>query len=429
MRSLYALALDPAADHAAAGSDGEIHSCTLDLRIASIFVILFGASVFGLLTLRFKSADAVFPRLLRAFSGGIILALALVHIIPEAVADLNSLMHFPIGGCTILFGIISLVVIDSALAAIMAPDSYKQHILEETSGHQQQQQHGHHHGKSSSSHAHSHSHSNHEDHSHGHHSHSHDTHSSSHNGSSHKHAHQQPHKATAAAAAAAADQEAAAAVVVQDVDLIKQQQQQQDDAAADADAAARSSVNQPHGHQCLRSINASGWISSAAAPMRDLRQCVTAYTMELGCIFHSVIIGVGVGVVTQDRQLVTTLMIALAIHQGLEALALGSVLALTSFSLPKKVVMLLLYSMTTPIGIAVGIAISSSYDPESTTSRAVQGTLNGVSGGMLLYIAMFQLIAEEFSREDMLVRPGLRLGMYGALCAGAAVMCILGIWS
>jgi hypothetical protein len=52
-------------------------------RVASIFVILFGASVFGLLTLRFKSADAVFPRLLRAFSGGIILALALVHIIPE----------------------------------------------------------------------------------------------------------------------------------------------------------------------------------------------------------------------------------------------------------------------------------------------------------------------------------------------------------
>lgn len=58
-------------------------SVSLHRRIASIFVILFGASVFGLLTLRFKAADAVFPRLLRAFSGGIILALALVHIIPE----------------------------------------------------------------------------------------------------------------------------------------------------------------------------------------------------------------------------------------------------------------------------------------------------------------------------------------------------------
>lgn len=31
--------------------------------------------------------------------------------------------------------------------------------------------------------------------------------------------------------------------------------------------------------------------------------------MELGCIFHSVIIGVGVGVITGDRQLVVVLMV------------------------------------------------------------------------------------------------------------------------
>jgi zinc transporter 1/2/3 len=293
----------------------------------------------------------------------------------QAVGELNSLMEFPIGGCTILFGIVSLVVIDSALAAFMAPESYKQQILEETSNHKQQQ-HGHHHGKSSSR-AHSHNHSSSDGHEHHHHHH--DNHS-------HTHAHAHAHKGAAAAGVAAAAAPQAAPVVVSAVDLIKlqnqqQQQQQEGDCAADAEAAARSSVNQPHGHQCLRSINASGWISSAAAPMRDLRQCVTAYTMELGCIFHSVIIGVGVGVVTQDRQLVTTLMIALAIHQGLEALALGSVLALTSFSTAKKVAMLLLYSLTTPLGIAIGIAVSSSYDPESITSKAVQGTLNGVSGG------------------------------------------------
>jgi zinc transporter ZupT len=300
-------------------------------------------------------------------------------------------MEFPIGGCTILAGIVSLVVIDSALAAFLAPESYKQHILEETSSHQhnqqqqqQQQRHGHHRGKSSS-HAHSHSHSKLDEH---------DDHHHHHDGHSHEHAHAHAHKGEAvavAATAAAADQ--AAAVAVQDVELIKldnhhhqQQQQQLGDGAADADAAARSSVSQPHGHQCLRSINASSWISSAAAPMRDLRQCVTAYTMEFGCIFHSVIIGVGVGVVTHDRQLVTTLMIALAIHQGLEALALGSVLALTSFSTAKKVVMLLLYGMTTPLGIAIGIAVSSSYDPDSTISKAVQGTLNGVSGGLHLHL-------------------------------------------
>jgi zinc transporter 1/2/3 len=57
------------------------------------------------------------------------------------------------------------------------------------------------------------------------------------------------------------------------------------------------------------------------------------------------------------------------------------VLALTSFSFIKKMAMLVTYSITTPIGIAIGIAVSSSYDPRSVTSRAVQGTLNGVSGG------------------------------------------------
>jgi zinc transporter 1/2/3 len=74
------------------------------------------------------------------------------------------------------------------------------------------------------------------------------------------------------------------------------------------------------------------------------------------------------------------LLLLLLLLQGLEALALGSVLALTSFSFIKKMAMLVTYSITTPIGIAIGIAVSSSYNPRSVTSRAVQGTLNGVSG-------------------------------------------------
>jgi len=185
----------------------------------------------------------------------------------------------------------------------------------------------------------------------------------------------------------------------------------------------------PHTHTCLHSLSSTSWVASAAVPVHNIRQYVIAYTMELGCIFHSVIIGVGLGVITEDRHLVVTLMVALAVHQGLEAIPLGSVLALTGFHAVKKVTMLLLYSITTPIGIAVGIAVSSFYDPESSTSKAVQGTLNGMSGGMLLHIGMFQLIAEEFSREDLVAKPKLRLGMCAAMCLGAAAMCIVGIWA
>jgi zinc transporter 1/2/3 len=348
------------ADHA-----DEVYVNTLDLRIAAIFVIWFGAVVFGLPTLVFKafrSQDAPIPRLFRAFAGGTIVALALVHIVPEAVHQLEGVADFHLAGCTILFGIVVLVLIDNSLAAYLTPEEHKQSIRDKLAK----------------------------------------------DVSVHKPQH-----------AAAGD---------------KQQHHQHvhstDDSAGDlkqVDEALRQASS--HAHQCMRGLSPNGWVSSAAAPVRNVRQYVTAYTMELGCIFHSVIIGVGVGVITNDRELVITLMVALAIHQGLEALALGSVLALTTFSYVKKVLMLFLYTITTPIGIAIGISIASTYDPTSITSMAVQGTINGVSSGMLIYIGMYQLIAEEFSREDLLVRPKLRYGMYAALLLGGACMCVLGVWA
>jgi hypothetical protein len=48
---------------------------------------------------------------------------------------------------------------------------------------------------------------------------------------------------------------------------------------------------------------------------------------------------------------------------------------------------------------------------------------------MLLYIGLNQLLAEEFSKGDLTVRPGLRFGMYLAVVLGAGAMCALGIWA
>lgn len=45
------------------------------------------------------------------------------------------------------------------------------------------------------------------------------------------------------------------------------------------------------------------------------------------------------------------------------------------------------------------------------------------------YISMYQLIAEEFSREDLVVKARLRWGMLSGLLVGAGCMCVLAIWS
>ena len=83
------------------------------------------------------------------------------------------------------------------------------------------------------------------------------------------------------------------------------------------------------------------------------------------------------------------------------------------------------------VGVAVGIAISHTYNADSITANAVQGVFDCVSGGLLLYISLVQLIAEDFTRIDADQPKGLpfRLATYGALALGSGCMAMLAIWA
>ena len=92
--------------------------------------------------------------------------------------------------------------------------------------------------------------------------------------------------------------------------------------------------------------------------------------------------------------------------------------------------MIATYSLTCPIGVAIGIGIADTYDEGSVKAIATQGVFNGVSAGMLLYIALVQLIAEDVSRREITRQQWwVRPASYGCLFLGAAVMAILGIWA
>jgi hypothetical protein len=63
-----------------------------------MFVILAGALLFGLPTLllkQFQNPEALVPRLLRGFAGGVIVALALVHIVPSVSVASSARVHVP----------------------------------------------------------------------------------------------------------------------------------------------------------------------------------------------------------------------------------------------------------------------------------------------------------------------------------------------
>ncbi|GFH25179.1 uncharacterized protein HaLaN_23104, partial [Haematococcus lacustris] len=114
-----------------------------------------------------------------------------------------------------------------------------------------------------------------------------------------------------------------------------------------------------------------------------------AMMFEVGCIFHSFIIGLTLGVETEDRKAVIGLMVALCFHQWLEAIALGGFIVNAGLSAWKGLFMIVLYSLTCPVGVATWLSW-----------LAAQGTFNGVSGGMLLYVALVMIIAEDFTRQD-----------------------------
>ncbi|KAF3779953.1 Zinc transporter 5 [Nymphaea thermarum] len=63
------------------------------------------------------------------------------------------------------------------------------------------------------------------------------------------------------------------------------------------------------------------------------------------------------------------------------------------------VIMALFFSFTTPVGIAIGIGISSTYNENSPTALTVERVFNPASAGILIYMALFDLLVADFMAE------------------------------
>ena len=56
----------------------------------------------------------------------------------------------------------------------------------------------------------------------------------------------------------------------------------------------------------------------------------------------------------------------------------------------------LLYGITTPIGIAIGLGVRTSYNPDSTTPSIVSGILDSLSAGVLIYTGLVEVSKQPF---------------------------------
>ncbi|KAJ6546052.1 ZIP-like iron-zinc transporter [Mycena vulgaris] len=159
-------------------------------------------------------------------------------------------------------------------------------------------------------------------------------------------------------------------------------------------------------------------------------QIIGVAILEFGVILHSILIGLTLAV----DQSFKILFVVIVFHQIFEGLGLGSRLAF--LRLPPRysyvpVVAGVIYGLSTPIGIAVGLAIRSTYNPGRTTASIVSGVLDSFSAGILMYTGLVELLAHEFlfNREMVNSSNGKLAYAVGSMLFGCAVMALLGKWA
>ncbi|KAF7102699.1 hypothetical protein CFC21_103789 [Triticum aestivum] len=155
---------------------------------------------------------------------------------------------------------------------------------------------------------------------------------------------------------------------------------------------------------------------------------VVSQILEMGIVSHSVIIGLSLGV-SQSPCTIKPLVAALSFHQFFEGFALGGCISEAQFKNFSALLMAFFFAITTPAGITVGAGIASFYNANSPRALVVEGILDSMSSGILIYMALVDLIAADFLSRRMSCNPRLQVCSYVALFVGAIAMSSLAIWA
>ncbi|KZT72026.1 ZIP zinc/iron transport family [Daedalea quercina L-15889] len=187
----------------------------------------------------------------------------------------------------------------------------------------------------------------------------------------------------------------------------------------------KSSGDVEKGSAQLSSDHQPGPLSDSA-----IAQIIGIAILEFGVLLHSVFVGLTLAVDEEFK----ILFVVIVFHQTFEGLGVGSRLAY--MELPKKyayvpVVGAILFAITTPVGMAAGLGVRSTYNPNGATANIVSGVLDAFSAGILIYTALVELLAHEFVfNKDMIEGSNTNLA-FALVCMmfGAGLMALLGKWA
>ncbi|KAL5314525.1 hypothetical protein ACEPPN_017165 [Leptodophora sp. 'Broadleaf-Isolate-01'] len=152
--------------------------------------------------------------------------------------------------------------------------------------------------------------------------------------------------------------------------------------------------------------------------------------MESGIVFHSILIGITLNVTPNSY--FTTLFIVILFHQMFEGLALGTRIAAlkSSTSFLTKILMAGIFTLITPIGMAIGVGVLQHFNGNDPATIVSIGTLDALSAGILLWVGLVEMLAHDWMWGDMAGAGLMKVFVGGfSLVAGLVLMSVLGKWA
>jgi len=172
-----------------------------------------------------------------------------------------------------------------------------------------------------------------------------------------------------------------------------------------------------------------------ATGLLSVKPMTKMLVLFFGLFFHNIFVGIALGIADGDY----ALLIAITFHQFFEGLGMGSRVALAGLGRFFSVLAIdVVFAASAPAGIGLGLVFKSSLTNDSTLYMALDGVFQGISGGILVYVALVHMIrayAESAVGGEVDDGKAARAwewhkwaSFLGVLC-GAAAMAIIGIWA
>lgn len=109
---------------------------------------------------------------------------------------------------------------------------------------------------------------------------------------------------------------------------------------------------------------------------------------------HELFEGIALGL-THTESSVWYLLFAIAVHKYLIAFCLGMQFVSSGISVRMTAIFISTFSLITPLGAGVGIAISESGGSDMDLQLSSVTVLQGIATGTLLYVTFFEIFDKE----------------------------------